>query len=163
MSRLHDRQNKLSITKYLRLAGNALFLLVNGSGNEIQLFGGVETIDAARVLTAKDFGKTFLLDNLAGAAVTIPSAVGNEGATLSFQCKLTTTSNGYVLTAPANSLAGYVHNALAQTAAGGAGDVNVITFVNLIAGVGDSVSMVSDGLNWNISGSAAAAVSLTVA
>jgi hypothetical protein len=116
--------------------------------------GSMETLAAAKTLTANDNGKTFLLNLAGGFTVTLPAHAA--GLRFKFIVK-TAPTTAYIIaaaTADVDTITGGFSTADVIDAAvvdyDAAGDQ--INFVAATAVVGDWVEVISDGSNWYTSG-----------
>lgn len=116
----------------------------------------VETIAAARTLTAADSGKVFILSASAGAAVTLPAV--KSGANYKFYVGAAFATTNFTLVAPANIIQG---GAIVNSVFVPAVDENTISFVASAETIGDYIDLVCDGTKWYASGVGAAAGSIT--
>ena len=120
--------------------------------------GSVENITGAKTLTADDSGKTFFLNAAAGAAVTLPAVA----AGLRFEIivgALFATSNWVVSSAEGDNIDGSIEVAGAVVVAGAEDQVN---FVASAEALGDRIFLISDGVQWFVSGTAALTGGITV-
>lgn len=134
-------------------------MATNYSNPVLRERGNVETISAARTLTAADSGKTFLLDAAAGAAVTLPDANGEEGLWFKFVVASTfATTDWTIESAEGDNINGIIAD-LGNTVAGvpAAGE-DQINFVATAETVGDWIEIYNDADNdqWLVNGQCAA-------
>lgn len=176
MARLHDRQNKLTITDYLRFGKNAVIKVADPTSNteaEINLYelknlldgtNHVEDLTAASTLTANDSGKTFFLNSATEFATTLPSPAA--GLRFKFIVKAAPSGANYtiVTASSANIIIGGINELEVDTGDDGPYDNNgdTITFVQAVSVVGDWVEMVSDGTSWYVTGQANADGGITI-
>ena len=113
----------------------------------------------SRTLLAKESGLTVLIDAtfVATATYTIPTAVGNEGATFHFTCIGSLGENFLIVGAVAAQLVGGFSSSEIQDAVamGSSTTGDTITLVDAVADAGDYVHLRSNGTNWEVSGHAA--------
>jgi len=118
--------------------------------------GSVESITAAKTLTAADNGKTFIINVVTGATVTLPSVSGNvakAGYRVEFIIGTNVTSNTFTITEGAGDTNIIVaqafesDNTAAATAASTTGATNII-FNAATDKVGDGAWLMCDGTNW---------------
>jgi len=115
-----------------------------------------KSLSADYTVTTADSGVTFLLDAV-GEAITLPAVA--EGLNFKFLCTAAVATSSWTITAPAKVISGSAQVAGAAVAAA---LEDVITFVHTSkAGIGDWVSIESDGSAWYVEGSAVVAASLT--
>lgn len=114
---------------------------------------GVETLTAARTLTAVDNGTTFFLGLAGGFTVTLPTPVAG------FKCKFIVSvapTTAYVIVTAGGSdiMIGGINELEVDTTEDGPYDDNADTlnFVASTAVVGDWVEFVSDGTSWYFTG-----------
>lgn len=115
--------------------------------------GSVETLIAARALTADDNGKTFLLGLAGGFPVTLPAPAA--GMRFKFIVSVAPTT-AYVITTNGgdNIMIGGVNELEVDTADDGpySANADTLNFVASVAVVGDFVEMFSDGTSWYFNG-----------
>ena len=115
-----------------------------------------QALTADTVLTGADSGKTFYLD-ATGEAITLPAV--SAGYNFKFVCTAAIATSSWTITAPAKVISGSAQVAGAVVAAA---LEDVITLVHTgKAGIGDWVSVESDGSAWYVEGSAVVAGSIT--
>lgn len=117
----------------------------------------VEVISAARVLTAADSGKTFILDAAAGATVTLPALY--EGLNFKFVVGAAfATTNWIVASAEGDNINGIIADLGGTVAGVPAAGEDQINFVASAETVGDYINLVCDYANsqWLVSGACAA-------
>jgi hypothetical protein len=117
----------------------------------------VETIVAAKTLTASDSGKYFSLSAAAGAEITLP-AVTVKGFKARFTVATAFATTNWTIVASTNKIQGStnVNSVLVPGA-----DENTISFVATAETIGDFVEIYSDGVNFYAYGIGAAAGSVT--
>lgn len=112
----------------------------------------IETVVAARTLTAADSGKTFVLSLAGGFTVTLPAVA--RGLYFKFITGVIPTT-AYIITAATAVVNGGINELEVDTGDDGpiATDSTSLTFVASSLGtVGDWVEYVSDGTKWYITG-----------
>ena len=115
-----------------------------------------QALTADITLTGADSGKTFYLDAI-GEAITLPAPAA--GYNFKFVCTAAVATSSWTITAPSKVISGSAQVAGVVVAAA---LEDVITFVHTSkAGVGDWVSVESDGTAYYVEGSAVVAASLT--
>ena len=119
--------------------------------------GSLESITAARVITYKDNGQTFLLDGGTGVAITLPAP--KVGMRLKFITALAFTTD-YVITATGAIMQGNIMEAGVIQLVSGA---TTLTLEDGAEALGDYIDMVSDGTSWFVSGGFSTALSITPA
>jgi len=119
---------------------------------------GVETITEAAVLTIEDSGKTFILDGVAGAAITLPAVADAAGFYGKFIVGDAIATTDWTIVAATNVIYG---SALVNSSHVAAVTENTISFVVATATLGDFVELECDGTNWYVNGSAVAAGAIT--
>jgi len=103
-----------------------------------------ETISAARTLTKKDSGKTFILNAAAGVTVTLPAL--KNGLFLTFVVgAVFATSNFVIASAEGDNIEGSIIVAGAVVDVDAADQIN---FVNSAENIGDFVELYCDGTYW---------------
>lgn len=138
------------------------FLITKADGSRVPfaeggLLANVETVDAAKTLTAEDSGKVFVLSAAAGAAITLPAAA--SGLCYKFIVGSAFATTDWTIVAAAQVIQGTV--IVDSTAVNGA-DEDTISFVASAETVGDHVSIKSDGTNWYVEGVGFAAGGITL-
>ena len=120
----------------------------------------VETLTAAKTVSAAETGTKFILNLAGGIAVTLPAPA--EGLNYEFVVgALEPTSSHTISTyGSANIIEGQIASA-AGAAVTTAADSDVITFVANEAIHGDYVKIFSDGTNWYVSGLCDVAAGIT--
>lgn len=127
-----------------------------------------ETLTEATTLTAKDSGKTFMLNTAGGFTVTLPSFLkGGNGWACRFIVK-TAPTTAYIIaavTADADKIVGNMNTSTAQTTASdfeatAGGDA--VNFVANQAVIGDYIDIVTDGALWYVQGSSSVPAGLTI-
>ena len=131
---------------------------VGSTSNDIdRIFNDVDTITAAKTLTAADSKTWYKLDAAAGVTVTLPAAK----AGLSFRFIVAdnfATSNFIIDSAEGDNISGVlVDNGASVIAA----DEDQINFVFSAETVGDFIDIWSDGTSWFVYGIGASAGSIT--
>ena len=119
----------------------------------------VENITGAKTLVAADSGKTFFLNAAGGAAVTLPDVTI---AGLRFEIMvgaLFASTNWVVSSAEGDNIDGSVEVAGAVVVAAAEDQIN---FVASAESLGDRIFLISDGVQWFVSGTAAASGGITV-
>lgn len=152
----------LLVSKKLTLGKNAHVVAFNSSGVEVPVaLGAVEARSAASTLSQYDNGKTILLNSTTAFATTLPSPF--MGGRFKFIVTGIPGASNHQIVAPAsNQFKGSVSSAdLANASA--AASTTAATNINLTttAYVGDWVEVVSNGVNWLVSGSVKAQGGLT--
>lgn len=118
--------------------------------------GRVETIAAARTLTAADSGKEFILSAASGAAITLPTL--RSGTTFRFIVGSAFATTNWTIVASTNVIEG---GAIVNSTFVPADDENTISLVASAETIGDFVELKCDGTKWYASGVGAAAGSIT--
>lgn len=116
-------------------------------------------ITAAKVLTAKDSGATFMLNAAAGVAITLPPP--KNGLKFKFITKLLFgTSNWVIATTDAEAI---IRGSIVVDGAAIPGVAEKqINFVNTADALGDWAEVESDGVSWFVSGVGEAIGSITL-
>jgi len=112
----------------------------------------IETVVAARTLTAADSGKTFVLSLAGGFTITLPGVA--RGLHFKFITGIIPTT-AYIITAATAVVNGGINELEVDTHDDGpvASDSTSLTFVASSLGtVGDWVEYISDGTKWYITG-----------
>lgn len=117
----------------------------------------VETIAAAKVLTASDSGKYFSLSAAAGAAISLP-AVAIAGFKARFTVAAAFATTNWTVVSATNVIQGSAD--VNSTLVPGA-DENTISFVATAETIGDYIEIYSDGVNFYAYGIAAAVGGIT--
>jgi hypothetical protein len=145
---------------YVDSASNRVKLIPAGSGSTevvLQEAGGAsaaEVVVTTKAVTAAESGKTFFLDLAAGFVTTLPAV----GIGLNYRFVVRTSPTGsYTIVCPAAAalFKGHVLSSDLNAASDADFDttaVATLTFVLNKAVVGDSIFIVSDGVNWFYSG-----------
>jgi hypothetical protein len=121
-----------------------------------QLAETVETIAAARTLTASDSGKIFVLSAAGGAGITLPAPTA--GLNFQFYVGALFATSNWVLTAPtAIFQGGAIVNSVNVPCAAKA----TVNFVSTADTVGDYVTLIADGTNYYVRGVGTAAGAIT--
>lgn len=118
----------------------------------------VETISAAKTLTASDSGKTFILDAAAGATVVLPS-VSINGFNVKFIIGAAfATTNWIIDSAEGDNINGFISDMGATVAVVVAGAEDQINFVATAETIGDWIELIADSGNsqWIVKGACAA-------
>lgn len=126
-----------------------------------------ETLAAAKTLTIKDAGKTFMLNLAGGFTVTLPALnAALNGWSAKFIVK-TNPTTAYIVkpaTGDEDTILGNLNSSTGQTSAmdfettGG----DQVNFVANQAKVGDYIDMTTDGVKWYVEGSATVIAALTI-
>lgn len=125
----------------------------------------VQVLTAARVLTAADSGKTFLLALAAGFPITLPV----PAAGLDFEFIVSTPPTGGAYAIGTNGAADIIKGGVVEgdptAAAASPSDDNadVVNFAANVALAGDRVRLISDGTSWFLSGQTRADGGVTTA
>ena len=117
------------------------------------LSGPVETLTAARTVTAVDNGTTFFLGLAGGFTVTLPAPAA--GLRFKFIVSVAPTTAYIIVTnGGADIMIGGINELEVDTTEDGPYDANADTFnfVASVAVVGDWVEMISDGTSWYYTG-----------
>jgi hypothetical protein len=117
----------------------------------------VETIAAAKTLTASDSGKYFTLNAAAGAQITLPS-VAIAGFKARFTVGAAFATTNWTIKAATNVIQGSAD--VNSTLVPGANE-NTISFVATAETIGDYIEIYSDGTNFYAYGIGAAAGAIT--
>ena len=151
----------LLVSKKLTLGKNAQVVAFNSSGVEVPVaLGAVEARSAASTLSQYDNGKTILLNSTTAFATTLPSPF--MGGRFKFIVTGIPGASAHTIVAGSAIIKGSVSSAdLANASA--AASTTAATNINLTttAYVGDWVEVVSNGVNWLVSGSVKAQGGLT--
>lgn len=117
----------------------------------------IETIAAARVLTAFDSGKEFTLSAAAGAVINLP-AVAKKGFKAKFVIGSAFATTNWTIVSATNVIQGSadVNSTLVPAA-----NENTISFVATAETIGDYIEIHSDGTNFYAYGIGAAAGAIT--
>jgi hypothetical protein len=140
-----------------------MFYYVNSDGTRIPFDGSglpvkVVDITAAKTLTIADSGTHFSLNAAAGVAITLP-AVSLAGCKYRFTTKAAFATTNFTIVAASNKIQGGV---IVNSVFVPAVNENTISFVATAETIGDFVEVYSDGVNWYVTGVAAAAGAVTV-
>lgn len=156
---LQRKYSKVNVTEKVKLEGKAALEFTNPNGSTHMLTPTVETLSAARALTAAESGKTLLLSLAGGFAVTLPPPA--VGVRFTFIVAIApTTAYTVVTSGSANIIKGFATNA-AGASVTPLLDGDTITFVASQAVAGDQVTVVSDGTSWFMNGWAHVAAGIT--
>ena len=129
----------------------------NFTGPVAQGAGSMESITAAQTITHKDNGKIFMLDGGTGVAITLPTPKRGQRYKFIVGAAFTT---DYVITATAAIMEGCILEAGAVQDVAGA---TTLTLEDGTENIGDYIDMISDGVNWYVSGNFLTAASITPA
>lgn len=129
--------------------GESFEILENGSN--------VQSVTGAITLTAKDSGKTLLLNAAAGAQITLPAAT-MAGFKLKVIVALAFATTNWTLKLATNKIQG---GAIVNSTFVPAADENTISFVATAETLGDYVNLEWDGTNVYVDGVATAAGAIT--
>lgn len=189
MSRLHDKQDKLTITNFLRMGKNAVMKVVGADGSESEvdltelgvldgltattdelnqaadISGKGEVLVTTRLLTVADNGKTFLLGHATGFTTTLPLMSTCAGFWCKFIVKVVPTSGNDVVTcnvADDDLISGHLDDGEAATVAEVVALADDINFVASTCVIGDWITLeCPDGAAWYITGHSSLAASIT--
>ena len=119
----------------------------------------IKTVSADTTLTYSDSGKTIILSNATGEAITLPAV--KAGLKYKFVVGLAFATSSWTVTAASSVIQGTV---VVNGASVLGENENTISFVHSAEKLGDYVEIESDGTNWYVSGigSAAGSITLTV-
>lgn len=130
---------------------------VTFSNDVTRIFEDVETLAAAKTLTAADSGKTFILKAAAGATVVLPALKAGVHFKFIIGSAFATT-NWVIDSAEGDNIEGLLIVDGESVSASGEDQIN---FVNSAETVGDHVEFSCDGTNWFVTGAGAAAGGIT--
>ena len=121
----------------------------------------VEIVAAANVITTAEAGKVFVLNDETEFASTLPAVASSAGIRFKFIVGAAPSSASYTISTGnthEDKLYGMVLEAETDTTEDGptAQAQDTITFADGVAVVGDWVEVISDGVNWYVSGMTAA-------
>lgn len=161
MSRLHDRQDKLTITDYIRIAKNAMMTVIDTDGSSHNVTasqlasstpsGRGTSLAAAKTVLASESGKTFFLNLAGGFVVTLPAPAA--GLRYKFVVGTAPTTAYTVVTdSSANVIHGSISSPEVSALVTCAAASDTISFVANLSVVGDYCEVESDGTNWYVSG-----------
>lgn len=161
MARLNEREDKLTITNWFKMAKTATMQFVNSSGvtqsisaNELatQTTGGRGTsLITTKTVLATETGKTFFLNLAAGFTVTLPEPA--EGLKYKFIVATAPTTAYIIVTNGSdNIIQGSVCSPEVVALVSVVADADDINFVANLAVKGDYVELESDGTSWFLSG-----------
>lgn len=130
---------------------------VTYSNDVTRIFQDVETLAAAKTLTAADSGKTYILKAAAGATITLPAL--KSGVHFKFIIGSAFATTDWIIdSAEGDNIEGLLIVNGASVVASGEDQIN---FVNSAETVGDHVEFACDGTNWFVTGAGNAAGSIT--
>jgi len=163
MSRLHDRQDKLTITDYLRMGKTSKINVVNADGSTTEIdmtelkqlskADLIEVVTTTNVIEASETGKTFILNTATAFVSTLPAPAAGLEFTFRIGATEPTTSHTVVTNASANIINGNLCSP--EDAAGSvsvAVDSDTVSFIASKALHGDYAHFWSDGTNWYLDG-----------
>jgi len=164
MSRLHDRQDKLTVTDYLRFAKNSKVDVVNADGTTTtvslidlaSLNGGTltESVTTTNVITAAENRTHFILNTATAFVSTLPAPAAGLEFWFHIGATEPTTTHTVVTNASANIIVGNLAspdmNAASDVAT--VTDADTISFIASKALHGDYAHVWSDGTNWYLDG-----------
>lgn len=162
MSRLHAREDKVSITGYLRMTKNAVIKVVNPDGTEstitptelLRTETKIESVTTTNVITALETGTHFILNSATAFVSTLPAPVAGMEFWFHVGATEPTTTHTVVTNASANIIVGNLASPDMNAASdvGTVADADTISFVASKALHGDFAHVFSDGTNWYIDG-----------
>ena len=161
MARLNEREDKLTISNWLKMAKTAVMQFVDSSGvtqsitaNELATMttGGRGTsLITTKTVTAAESGKTFFLNLVGGFTVTLPAPA--EGLKYKFVVATAPTTAYIIATNGSdNIINGSVCSPEVSALVSVVAAADAINFVANLAVIGDYVELESDGTSWFISG-----------
>jgi len=118
----------------------------------------IETITTTKSVVLADSGKTFILDGVAGAVISLPAVATSSGFYAKFIVGDAIATTDWTILAATNVIQG---SALVNGAHVAAVNMNTISFVVATATLGDFVELECDGTNWYVNGSCVAAGGVT--
>jgi len=153
----------LLVSKQLTLGKNAQVVAFNSSGVEVPVaLGAVEARSAASTLSKADNGKTILLNSTTAFATTLPSPF--MGGRFKFIVTGIPGAGAHTIVAGSAIIKGSVSSAdLANASAAASTTGGTTISLTTTAYVGDWIEVVSNGVNWLLSGSVKAQGGLTIA
>lgn len=153
----------LLVSKKLTLGKNAQVVAFNSSGVEVPVaLGAVEARSAASTLSQYDNGKTILLNSTTAFATTLPSPF--MGGRFKFIVTGIPGASAHTIGAGSAIIKGSVSSAdLANVSAAASTTGGTTISLTTTAYVGDWIEVVSNGVNWLLSGSVKAQGGLTIA
>jgi len=153
----------LLVSKKLTLGKNAQVVAFNSSGVEVPVaLGAVEARSAASTLSQYDNGKTILLNSTTAFATTLPSPF--MGGRFKFIVTGIPGASAHTIGAGSAIIKGSVSSAdLANASAAASTTGGTTISLTTTAYVGDWIEVVSNGVNWLLSGSVKAQGGLTIA
>lgn len=153
----------LLVSKKLTLGKNAQVVAFNSSGVEVPVaLGAVEARSAASTLSQYDNGKTILLNSTTAFATTLPSPF--MGGRFKFIVTGIPGASAHTIVAGSAIIKGSVSSAdLANVSAAASTTGGTTISLTTTAYVGDWIEVVSNGVNWLLSGSVKAQGGLTIA
>ena len=119
---------------------------LNVSSNEVQIYAANTTLNIKPPLS----GDYILLNATGGSTVNLPSV--SPGLQFNF---IVQNTGGHAIIAPANTLYGSVSLGVANTGGNLNADSNQYIFTTAGSCVGDAFSVLSDGINYYVSGTVA--------
>jgi len=120
--------------------------------------GSVEVLTIARMVVAADSGKKFILNGVAGAAITLPAVAASAGFYAKIIVGAAIVTTPWTVVAASNVIYG---SAVVNGAHVAASAENTISFIVATAIPGDFIELECDGTNWYVNGSGVAAGSIT--
>lgn len=153
----------LLVSKKLTLGKNAQVVAFNSRGVEVPVaLGAVEARSAASTLSQYDNGKTILLNSTTAFATTLPSPF--MGGRFKFIVTGIPGASAHTIVAGSAIIKGSVSSAdLANASAAASTTGGTTISLTTTAYVGDWIEVVSNGVNWLLSGSVKAQGGLTIA
>jgi len=160
---LWKSMDDLRVSKKLTLGKNAQVVAFNSSGVEVPVaLGAVEARSAASTLSQYDNGKTILLNSTTAFATTLPSPF--MGGRFKFIVTGIPGASAHTIGAGSAIIKGSVSSAdLANASAAASTTGGTTISLTTTAYVGDWIEVVSNGVNWLLSGSVKAQGGLTIA
>ena len=153
----------LLVSKQLTLGKNAQVVAFNSRGVEVPVaLGAVEARSAASTLSQYDNGNTILLNSTTAFATTLPSPF--MGGRFKFIVTGIPGASAHTIGAGSAIIKGSVSSAdLANASAAASTTGGTTISLTTTAYVGDWIEVVSNGVNWLLSGSVKAQGGLTIA
>lgn len=153
----------LLVSKKLTLGKNAQVVAFNSRGVEVPVaLGAVEARSAASTLSQYDNGNTILLNSTTAFATTLPSPF--MGGRFKFIVTGIPGASAHTIVAGSAIIKGSVSSAdLANASAAASTTGGTTISLTTTAYVGDWIEVVSNGVNWLLSGSVKAQGGLTIA
>ena len=138
------------------MAERTIVHVSNGVTRQLEV---IETLAAAKVLTAADSGKHFRLVGASTIGYNIDLPALEDGLSFKFSLQKLTATTAWTITCPTAVINGYVSVAYATVPAA---SESLVTFAHAADTIGDWVELKCNGTTWDIFGVASVTAGITV-